>query len=75
MMIAVGPPSFTALAFIGMAQDVATLEIFSTYTILDGIVNQSIIPDVLSIFALVVAISLWTFAFVSPLTFFYLLAN
>jgi tellurite resistance protein TehA-like permease len=30
MFIAVGPPSFTALAFIGMAQDVTATKIFST---------------------------------------------
>ncbi|KAH8797583.1 voltage-dependent anion channel [Hyaloscypha sp. PMI_1271] len=54
MFIAVGPPSFTALAFIGMAQDVATTKIFSTYPL---------IPDLLQILALIAAISLWVLAF------------
>jgi C4-dicarboxylate transporter/malic acid transport protein len=63
MFIAVGPPSFTALAFIGMAQDVQAAKIFSGYTTLNGIVNQDIVPDVLSLLALIAAIFLWTLAF------------
>ncbi|KAE8453911.1 hypothetical protein EG329_007687 [Mollisiaceae sp. DMI_Dod_QoI] len=63
MFIAVGPPSFTALAFIGMAQDVTAAKIFEGYTTLNGIVDQDIIPDVLSLLALIAAIFLWTLAF------------
>jgi C4-dicarboxylate transporter/malic acid transport protein len=66
MFIAVGPPSFTALAFIGMAQDVATTKIFSTYvSSLPGISPQyqALIPDLLQILALIAAISLWVLAF------------
>jgi tellurite resistance protein TehA-like permease len=63
MMIAVGPPSFTALAFIGMAQDVMITKIFPAYTILNGIIDQTIIPDVLQLFALLSAIFLWALAF------------
>ena len=63
MFIAVGPPSFTALAFIGMAQDVTATQIFSVYTNLNGIINQDIIPDILQLFALLMAIFLWTLAF------------
>ncbi|KUJ15930.1 uncharacterized protein LY89DRAFT_587418 [Mollisia scopiformis] len=63
MFIAVGPPSFTALAFIGMAQDVTAAKIFAGYTTLNGIVNQDLIPDVLSLLALIAAIFLWTLAF------------
>lgn len=63
MFIAVGPPSFSALAFIGMGQDVVAVQIFSTYTPLPGIVNQAMIPDFLQLIALVSAIFLWTLAF------------
>ncbi|KAF8857354.1 hypothetical protein BDZ45DRAFT_623825 [Acephala macrosclerotiorum] len=63
MFIAVGPPSFTALAFIGMAQDVQATKLFEGYTDLNGIANQEIIPDVLSLLALIMAIFLWTLAF------------
>ncbi len=68
MFIAVGPPSFTALALIGMAQDVVVTKIFATvaqggYTSLPGIVNQDLIPDVLQLLALLAAIGLWMTAF------------
>jgi C4-dicarboxylate transporter/malic acid transport protein len=63
MFIAVGPPSFTALAFIGMAQDVTTTGIFTGYTKLAGIENQNIISDVLQLLALLISIFLWTLAF------------
>lgn len=63
MFIAVGPPAFTALAFIGMAQDVQATKLFEGYTDLNGIANQDIIPDILSLLALIMAIFLWTLAF------------
>jgi len=65
MFIAVGPPSFTALAFIGMAQDLQIVKIFPNYMVLNGIENQALITDILSLFALVMAIFLWVLAFVS----------
>jgi hypothetical protein len=65
MFIAVGPPSFTALAFIGMAQDLQAVRIFPDYMVLNGIQNQALITDILSLFALVMAIFLWVLAFVS----------
>lgn len=65
MFIAVGPPSFTALAFIGMANDVKLLNIFGEggYTKLIGIDNQQIIPDILNLLALLSAIFLWVLSF------------
>ncbi|KAH6666733.1 voltage-dependent anion channel [Halenospora varia] len=63
MFIAVGPPSFTALALIGMAQDVVTAQIFPNYTRLDGITNQALIGDFLQLLALVISIFLWVLAF------------
>jgi tellurite resistance protein TehA-like permease len=63
IFIAVDPPSFTALAFTGMAQDVTATQIFSVYTNLNGVINQDIIPDILQLFALLMAIFLWTLAF------------
>jgi C4-dicarboxylate transporter/malic acid transport protein len=59
MFIAVGPPSFTALAFIGMAQDVKEQQIFTTYTSLPGITDMNMIYDLLQILALLSAIFLW----------------
>lgn len=63
MFIAVGPPAFTALAFIGMAQDVQATRLFEGYTDLQGIANQALIPDILSLLAILMAIFLWVLAF------------
>ncbi|CZS92018.1 hypothetical protein WAI453_000037 [Rhynchosporium graminicola] len=63
MFIAVGPPAFTALALINMAQDVQVTKIFDGYTKLQGVANQALIPDLFSIMALVMAIFLWVLAF------------
>jgi tellurite resistance protein TehA-like permease len=63
MFIAAGPPSFTALAFIGMAQDVTATNIFSAYITLTGVPDQTLIPDVLQLLALIAAIFLWVLAF------------
>ncbi|PMD44742.1 hypothetical protein L207DRAFT_552816 [Hyaloscypha variabilis F] len=65
MFIAVGPPSFTALAFIGMAQDVAATNLFTTYLTLPSISpeTQAMIPDLLQLLALIAAIFLWVLAF------------
>lgn len=62
MYIAVGPPAFTALALIGMAQDVKITGIFRTYIVLPGIDNPGMIEDLLQILALLAAIGLWVFA-------------
>ena len=63
MFIAVGPPAFTSLAFINMAQDVQVTKMFDGYTKLQGVSNQALIPDFFSIMALVMAIFLWVLAF------------
>ncbi|RDW92238.1 hypothetical protein BP5796_01632 [Coleophoma crateriformis] len=65
MMIAVGPPAFTALAIIGMAQDVQATGIFTGFTQLNGIspANQALIPDMLSLLAILGAVGLWLLAF------------
>lgn len=62
MFIAVGPPSFTALAFIGMAQDARTTEIFTKYYVLDGFTNQALIPDLLLLMAILSSVFLITLA-------------
>lgn len=63
IFIAVGQPSFTALAFIGMAKDVTATKIFSTYITLTGVEDQTIIPDGLQLLALIAAVFLWALAF------------
>lgn len=63
MFIAVGPPAFTGLAFIGMANSVRTLKLFDGFTALPGITNQALIPDILLLTATLSAIFLWVFAF------------
>ncbi|RAL62199.1 hypothetical protein DID88_002683 [Monilinia fructigena] len=63
MFIAVGPPSFTALALIGMAQDATVTKVFTEYYNLPGIANPAAIPDMLQLGALLSAIFLWALAF------------
>ncbi|QSZ32398.1 hypothetical protein DSL72_001972 [Monilinia vaccinii-corymbosi] len=63
MFIAVGPPSFTALALIGMAQDAKITRVFTEYYDLPGITNPAAIPDMLQLGALLSAIFLWALAF------------
>jgi tellurite resistance protein TehA-like permease len=62
MFIAVGPPSFTALALIGMAQDATITKAFTSYMQLPGISNPDMIPDLLQIGALLSAVFLWMLA-------------
>ncbi|CAD6503199.1 BgTH12-02867 [Blumeria graminis f. sp. triticale] len=62
MFIAVGPPSFTALAFIGMAQSVTQADIFQTDIGLDGI-DSALIAPILLLLALIAAIFLWMLSF------------
>jgi C4-dicarboxylate transporter/malic acid transport protein len=63
MFIAVGPPSFTALALIGMSQDAVDTQVFTQYTTLPFISNPAIIYDVMQIGSLLAAIFLWMLAF------------
>lgn len=58
MFIAVGPPSFTALALIGMANDAA--KVFPQGFDISDITNTVLVIDVLRIVALLIAIFLWT---------------
>lgn len=58
MFIAVGPPSFTALALIGMANDAA--KVFPQGFCISDITNKVLVIDVLRIVALLIAIFLWT---------------
>lgn len=62
MFIAVGPPAFTGLALLGMAKDIQTVNLFKAYPLMN-IANQDLLPDILSLFALVMAIFLWVLAF------------
>lgn len=57
MFIAVGPPSFTALAILGMSAD--TARIFPSYATISSVSDQSIIPSVLRIIAVSAAVFLW----------------
>jgi tellurite resistance protein TehA-like permease len=61
MFIAVGPPSFTGLALIGISQNLR--RIYPGYTTISGISNPEIIADVFQIIALGAAIFLWVTAF------------
>lgn len=60
MFIAVGPPSFTALALLGLSK--ATTRVFPDYSTIAGISHQELIPDFLQIMALTMAIFLWAIA-------------
>jgi tellurite resistance protein TehA-like permease len=44
MFIAVGPPSFTGLAFLGISNDLT--RIYPSYSAISGISHPEIIPDV-----------------------------
>ncbi|TVY18076.1 Malic acid transport protein [Lachnellula arida] len=61
MFIAVGPPSFTALTFLGISQSLAN--IYPTYTTVSGVSHPEIIADIFRIVALSAAIFLWATAF------------
>ncbi|KAL2071798.1 hypothetical protein VTL71DRAFT_13033 [Oculimacula yallundae] len=63
MFIAVGPPAFTSIAFLNMAQDVQVTKIFDGFTKLQGVANQALIADLFNIMAIVMAIFLWVLAF------------
>jgi C4-dicarboxylate transporter/malic acid transport protein len=61
MFIAVGPPSFTGLALLGISQDLAS--IYPSYTTISGVSNPAIIPDIFRVLALCTAVFLWATAF------------
>lgn len=61
MFIAVGPPAFTALALIGMAQ--ASVRIFPAYGTISGISRPELISDYLQVLALAIALFLWAVSF------------
>lgn len=61
MFIAVGPPSFTGLAILGMSS--ATGNIFPAYTSITNVLEPSRIPDIFRVVALTFAIFLWILAF------------
>ncbi|KAI1001295.1 hypothetical protein K3495_g6906 [Podosphaera aphanis] len=62
MFIAVGPPAFTALSLIGMAQGVTQLDIFETDIGLQGI-DSALIGPMLLLLALISGIFLWVLSF------------
>lgn len=58
MFIAAGPPAFTALAFIGMAEDVTATEL-ARYLTTEVFPDPELVEDVLKLMALIAAIFLW----------------
>lgn len=60
MFIAVGPPSFTGLAYLGISEDLA--RIYPAHSTISSISHPEIIPDVFRIIALCVALFLWATA-------------
>lgn len=61
MFIAVGPPAFTALALLGLSQDMA--RIYPDHNSISGVQNQANIPDIFRIVAVSVGIFLWSCSF------------
>jgi C4-dicarboxylate transporter/malic acid transport protein len=61
MFIAVGPPSFTGLALLGISKELG--RIYPSYTSISGVSNPTIIPDVFRILAVAVSVFLWATAF------------
>ncbi|KAH6679098.1 voltage-dependent anion channel [Halenospora varia] len=61
MFVAVGPPSFTGLALLGLSQDLA--RIYPSYSTVSGISHPEMIADIFRIIALSTAIFLWATAF------------
>jgi C4-dicarboxylate transporter/malic acid transport protein len=60
MFIAVGAPSFTGLALLGISGNLA--DIYPSYTTIQGISNPTIIADIFRIVALCTAVFLWATA-------------
>lgn len=61
MFIAVGPPSFTGLALLGMSENFS--KIYPAYTTISSITNPDIIADIFRIIAVSAAVFLWATAF------------
>lgn len=61
MFIAVGPPSFTGLAILGMSA--ATRKIYPGYTTITDVINPGNISDIFRVVALTFAIFLWVLSF------------
>lgn len=61
MFIAVGPPSFTGLALLGISEHL--YRIFPAYATISYVATPTIIPDIFRILALSTAIFLWATAF------------
>ncbi|KAF2434524.1 C4-dicarboxylate transporter/malic acid transport protein, partial [Tothia fuscella] len=61
MFVAVGPPSFTGLALLGIPQDLT--RIYPKYASITYIVNPAVISDIFRIIALSAAIFLWATSF------------
>jgi C4-dicarboxylate transporter/malic acid transport protein len=61
MFVAVGPPSFTGLALLGMSQDLT--RIYPSYSTITYIANPMVIPDIFRILALSAAVFLWSTSF------------
>lgn len=61
MFIAVGPPSFTGLAMLGISANLT--KIYPSYTTITSVSHPEIIPDIFRIVALCTAIFLWACAF------------
>ncbi|CAG8981532.1 hypothetical protein HYALB_00013924 [Hymenoscyphus albidus] len=61
MFIAVGPPSFTSLAYLGISEDLG--RIFPAHGSISSISHPEMIPDIFRIVAVCVALFLWATAF------------
>ncbi|QSZ36230.1 hypothetical protein DSL72_007356 [Monilinia vaccinii-corymbosi] len=61
MFIAVGPPSFTGLALMGMSEEFA--RIYPAHATIAGITNPDVIADVFRVLAVSTAVFLWAMAF------------
>lgn len=61
MFIAVGPPSFTGVALLGISQDLE--RIFPAYTTISAVSDATNIADIFRILALSAAVFLWATAF------------
>ncbi|KAB8293733.1 hypothetical protein EYC80_009218 [Monilinia laxa] len=61
MFIAVGPPSFTGLALLGMSQNFA--DVYPAYTTISGVAHPEIIADVFRLVTVSAAVFLWATAF------------
>jgi C4-dicarboxylate transporter/malic acid transport protein len=61
MFVAVGPPSFTGLALIGISQDLT--QIYPSYSTITYISNPAAIPDIFRVIAVSAAVFLWATSF------------